>query len=216
MTVEKRKIRIIIADDHHIFRKGIISILKGDDSIELVGESPDGLDALEKIRSLKPDIALLDIDMPGMNGLEVARAVQKDALDVKIAVLTMHKEKEYFNEALKINVKAFLLKDKISDDLIECIRTISEDKYFISPQISTYLVEAAKKEDKPAWLKLLTNTELSILKLVAENKTSAQIAEELFNSIRTIENHRSNICKKLGLTGQHALLLFTIENKHYM
>jgi DNA-binding NarL/FixJ family response regulator len=216
MTVEKRKIRIIIADDHHIFRKGIISILKGDDSIELVGESPDGLDALEKIRSLKPDIALLDIDMPGMNGLEVARAVQKDSLDVKIAVLTMHKEKEYFNEALKINVKAFLLKDKISDDLIECIRTISEDKYFISPQISTYLVEAAKKEDKPAWLKLLTNTELSILRLVAENKTSAQIAEELFNSIRTIENHRSNICKKLGLTGQHALLLFAIENKHYM
>jgi DNA-binding NarL/FixJ family response regulator len=216
MTLEKRKIRIIIADDHHIFRKGIISILKGDDSIELVGESPDGLDALEKIRSLKPDIALLDIDMPGMNGLEVARAVQRDSLNVKIAVLTMHKEKEYFNEALKINVKAFLLKDKISDDLIECIHTISEDKYFISPQISTYLVEAAKKEDKPAWLKQLTNTELSILRLVAENKTSSQIAEELFNSIRTIENHRSNICKKLGLTGQHALLLFAIENKHYM
>jgi len=213
MTSAKPKIRVLIADDHHIFRKGVISILSGDDSFELAAEAADGIEALEKIRTLKPDIALLDLDMPGLNGLEVARAVFSDKLPVKTAILTMHKEKEYFSGAMDLNVKAFLLKDKISDDLIECLKTINEGDYFISPQISTYLVE---KEEKPKWTDSLTNTEMQVLKLVSENMTSHSIAEKLFKSVRTIENHRNNICKKLGLSGQHALLLFAIENKHHL
>jgi DNA-binding NarL/FixJ family response regulator len=209
----KPKIRVMIADDHHIFRRGIISILKGEDSFELVGEAADGLEALELIKKLKPDIALLNLDMPGLNGLEVATEVFKEKLPVKTAILTMHKEKEYFSRAMEVNVKAFLLKDKISDDLIECLKTLDEGNYFISPQISTYLVE---KGQKPAWAEKLTHTELHVLKLVSDNKTSAQISDELFKSVRTIENHRSNICKKLGLSGQNALLLFAIENKNYL
>src|SRR5476649_1072626 len=99
----KPKIRVLIADDHHIFRRGIISILKGENSFELVGEAADGLEALEIIKKLKPDIALLDLDMPGLNGLEVATEVFKEKLPVKTAILTMHKEKEYFSRAMEVN-----------------------------------------------------------------------------------------------------------------
>jgi DNA-binding NarL/FixJ family response regulator len=209
----KPKIKVLIADDHHIFRRGIISILKDEEMFELIAEAADGNEALEKIRTLKPDIALLDLDMPGLNGLEIAKTIYTEHLPVKTAILTMHKEKEYFTGAMEVNVKAFLLKDTISDDLIECLKTIAEGNYYISPQISTYLVE---KKEQPAWLKKLTQTEINVLRLVAENKTSPQIAKELFNSVRTIENHRNNICKKLGLSGQHALLLFAAENKKYL
>lgn len=210
----KPKIKVLIADDHHIFRRGIIGILKDDDSFELIAECSNGEEALDKIRSLKPDVALLDLDMPGLNGLEIAAVIYKEKLPVKAAILTMHKEKEYFSKAMAVDVKAFVLKDKISEDLIECLKTIAEGKNYISPQISTYLVEDSKV-GKPEWIKKLTGAELNVMRLVAENKTSAQIAEELFNSVRTIENHRSNISKKLGLNGQHALLLFAIENKQH-
>lgn len=208
----KKKITVLIADDHHIFRKGILSILKDEDSFEVIGEAPDGTIAIEKIRALKPDIALLDLDMPGLNGLEIAAIISKESLPVKVAILTMHKEKEYFNKAMEIHVKAFLLKDKISDDLVECLKTVADNKYFISPQLSTFLID----KEKPEWTGKLTSAETNVLRLVAENKTSIQIAEELFNSVRTIENHRNNICKKLNLNGQHALLLFAIENKMYL
>lgn len=208
----KKKISVLIADDHHIFRKGILSILKNEDPFEVVGEAPDGTIAIEKIRRLKPDIALLDLDMPGLNGLEIAMIISKEKLPVKVAILTMHKEKEYFNKAMEIHVKAFLLKDKISDDLIECLKTVADNKYFISPQLSTFLVD----KEKPEWVELLTSAELIVLRLLAKNKTSKQISEELFNSVRTIENHRNNICKKLNLSGQNALLLFASKNKHYL
>src|SRR5947207_1713671 len=115
----KQKIRVLIADDHHIFRKGIISILKNEDMFDIAGEASDGKEALDKIYSLKPDIALLDLDMPSLNGIEIAKIVFKEKLPVKTAILTMHKEKEYFQGAMEVNVKAFLLKDKISDDLVE-------------------------------------------------------------------------------------------------
>lgn len=207
-----KRTTILIADDHHIFRKGIMSILKDEDSFLVTAECADGKEALEKIHSVMPDIALLDLDMPVMNGLEVARAVFKEKLPVKTAILTMHKEKEYFTGAMELDVKAFLLKDKISDDLIECLKTVAEGSYYISPQISFYLVES---KQKPEWYSKLTLTELKIMKLVAENKTSQQIADELFNSVRTIENHRSNITKKLNLNGANALLLFASQNKDY-
>jgi len=209
----KPRVTVLIADDHPLFRKGIISILKDDDSFELAAECGDGIEALEKIRKFKPDIALLDLDMPGLNGLEVAKTIFKEKIPCKTAILTMHKEKEYFSEAMELNVKAFVLKDKISEDLIECLQTVADGKNYISPQISTYLVE---DKQKPAWLDLLSHTEVQVLKLVAENKTSTQISEELFNSVRTIENHRNNISRKLGLSGQHALLLFAIENRRYL
>lgn len=207
------KIKLIIADDHHIFRKGILSIVSEDDGIEITGEAANGDDALKLIEEKKPDIAILDIDMPGLSGLDVARKVKSEKLPVKIVILTIHKDKEYFDEALELDIKAYVLKESIANDLIDCIKRVAAGEYYISSAISGYLVEKNKTSAKPNELEKLTNAEKEILKLIAQNKTSAQIADELFRSVRTIENHRNNICNKLGLKGPHALLLYAIQHK---
>lgn len=207
------KIKLVIADDHHIFRKGILSIVSEDTGIEVTGEASNGDDALRLITEINPDIAILDIDMPGLSGLDVARKVKAQKLATKIVILTIHKDKEYFDEALELDIKAYVLKESIANDLLDCIKKVGAGDYYISPSISGYLVKRDSSEGSNSGLKLLTASELQILRLIAENKTSGQIAEELFRSIRTIENHRNNICSKLGLKGPHALLLFAIENR---
>ena len=207
------KLKLIIADDHHIFRKGILSIVSEDEGIEITGEAANGDDALKLIEEKKPDIAILDIDMPGLSGLDVARKVKSEKLPVKIVILTIHKDKEYFDEALELDIKAYVLKESIANDLIDCIKRVAAGEYYISSAISGYLVEKNKTAPKQTELDKLTNAEKEILKLIAQNKTSAQIADELFRSVRTIENHRNNICNKLGLKGPHALLLYAIQHK---
>jgi len=207
------KIKLIIADDHHIFRKGILSIVSEDADIEITGEAANGDDALRLIEENKPDIAILDIDMPGLSGLDVARKVKSQKLSTKIVILTIHKDKEYFDEALELDIKAYVLKESIANDLLDCIKRVAAGEYYISSAISGYLVEKNKSSGKQTDIEKLTNAEKEILKLIAQNKTSAQIAGELFRSVRTVENHRNNICSKLGLKGPHALLLFAIQHK---
>ena len=207
------KLKLVIADDHHIFRKGILSIVSEDAGIEILGEAANGEDAYKLIAENSPDIAILDIDMPGLSGLDVARKVKAKNLATKIVILTIHKDKEYFDEALELDIKAYVLKESIANDLVDCIKKVEAGDYYISPAISGYLVERGRSKNNESGLELLTAAELQILKLIAENKTSSQIANELFRSIRTIENHRNNICSKLGLKGPHALLLFAMDNK---
>lgn len=209
----KETIKVLIADDHHIFRKGVLSILEEDKSIKVIGEASNGDEALDLSIRLKPDIALLDIDMPGLSGLDVARKLKQENSPVKSVILTIHKEREFFEEAMALNIKAYVLKDSIANDLIDCIKKVAGGDYYISPAITGYLVQMRKEFHEPDLADKLTPTELQILKLIAQNKTSHQIAEELFRSVRTIENHRNNICSKLDLKGPHALLLFAIENK---
>ena len=207
------KIRIIIADDHHIFRKGILSIAAEDSTVEVTGEASNGEEALKLVRELKPDIAILDIDMPVMSGLDAARKIKEEGLNTKVVILTIHKDKEYFDEALELDIKAYVLKESIANDLIDCIKQVAAGEYYISSVISGYLVEKNKHVNGKSELDKLTSTELQILKLISQNNTSAQIAGVLFRSVRTIENHRNNICSKLGLKGPHALLLYSIQHK---
>lgn len=209
----QNKIKLIIADDHHIFRKGILSIAEEDENIEIIGEASNGEEALRLIKEKQPDIAILDIDMPYLSGLDVAKKIKEQKLNTKIVILTIYKDKEYFDEALELNIKAYVLKESIANDLIDCIKQVAAGKYYISASISGYLVEKSKTTTKHNELDKLTPAEKEVLKLIAQNKTSAQIADELFRSIRTIENHRNNICIKLELKGPHALLLFAIQNK---
>ena len=209
----QNKIKIIIADDHHIFRKGILSIAAEDSTVEVTGEASNGEEALKLVRELKPDIAILDIDMPVMSGLDAARKIKEEGLNTKVVILTIHKDKEYFDEALELDIKAYVLKESIANDLIDCIKQVAAGEYYISSVISGYLVEKNKHVNNKTDFDKLTSTELQILKLISQNKTSVQIAEELFRSVRTIENHRNNICNKLGLKGPHALLLYSMENK---
>jgi DNA-binding NarL/FixJ family response regulator len=211
MTNEK--MTILIADDHYIFRKGVLSVINENKNIEVVGEASNGDEALSMCIELQPDIALLDIDMPQISGLDVARKLKQKKSRVKPVILTIHKDREYFDEAMELDIKAYVLKDNIANDLIDCILKVAEGDYYISPAISGYLVQNRKVSHETGLLDKLTPTEQQILRLISQNKTSHQIADELFRSIRTIENHRNNICLKLELKGPHALLLFAVENK---
>jgi DNA-binding NarL/FixJ family response regulator len=213
-------IKILIADDHPIFRQGIIKIVEQDHTYEIVAQCGDGNEVIEKIKELNPAIAIIDISMPGMSGLEVLRAAQKERFATEFIILTMYKDEEYFNEAMNLGVKGYILKDNAAKDLLNCLRTVSQGSHFICPELSNLLLERNAKMQsllyKTPTLKDLTPTERKILKLIGQNKTSKEIAKELFVSIRTIQNHRNNIAQKLGLKGHHKLLQFAIENKSYL
>jgi DNA-binding NarL/FixJ family response regulator len=210
-------IRIIIADDHPIFRRGLRAIVEADPQLKVVGEADDGEAALQLIRELQPDIAILDVDMPGKDGFEVTRDVQDAQLPCEIVFLTMHKEEEMFNAALDCGAKAYVLKDSALPEIVDCIKAVSAQRNYISPQLSTFLFNrsrraAALAQQKPT-LKGLTPSEQRILKLIAEEKTSRQIAEQLHISVRTVEHHRASICLKLNLRGSNALLKFAVAHR---
>lgn len=208
---------VFVADDHQIFRQGLIKLLESEASIAVVGESGDGAEALQMIQELKPDVAMLDISMPNKNGLGIVKQLKKDNCPAEFIILTMYDEEEYFNEALDCGVKGYLLKENAIADLLSCVKCIVQGKYYVSPLISNYLMNRDEKTKKlrseNPGLKKLTATEMRILKLIAENKTSKQIAEELFISHRTVQNHRTHVCEKLDLKGHHKLLQFAFENK---
>lgn len=213
----EKKIRVVIADDHPIFRRGLRQAIESDRSLLIVGEAGNGLEALQCIETSKPDVAVLDIEMPVFSGLEVASKVQKQRLPVEVVFLTMYKDEDMFNEALDIGVKGYVLKENTVEDIVNCIKEVAKGKYFLSPTISSYLVTRNDRvknliKKKPE-LDDLTPTERKILKMIAENKTSKEIASFMNISHRTVENHRLNICNKLDIHGSHALLKFALEHK---
>ena len=217
LPVSPSQITILIADDHPIFRKGLLQVIEIEPDLAIVGEAADGQTALEQIKTLKPDVAVLDIDMPKKNGFVLAQEIGDCKLPVKIVFLTMYKEENAFNRALDLGVKGYLLKDSAVTDIVAGIRAVANGQHFISPAISSYLINrhtrAGRLEDEKPGLKDLTPTERRILKLIADNKTSKEIAAELFISARTVDNHRTNIATKLELHGSHALLKFAFDHK---
>jgi DNA-binding NarL/FixJ family response regulator len=185
--------------------------------LKVVAEAEDGTAALAGVRQHQPDVAVLDVDMPGMDGFDVVRALRQEKLAVEVVFLTMHKDEDIFNAAMNIDVRGYVVKDSAVTDIAASIRAVHAGRPFISPAVSAYLLNRTQRagrltEEKPG-LQQLTPTERRILKLLADNKTSREIAGEMFVSPRTIENHRANICQKLGLHGNHALLKFALENK---
>jgi DNA-binding NarL/FixJ family response regulator len=213
-------ITVLIADDHPLLRKGLRQMLEDAGTITVVGEAEHGEDALQKIEELNPQIAILDINMPRKNGFEVAAAIREKNLPVDIAFLTMHLEEDIFNRAMDMGARGFVLKENSARDIIDCVRAIAAGKYYVSPLISGFLVTRHNdskrlREAYPA-LEDLTPTERSILRLIAEQKTSKEIAELLYVSHKTIENHRTNISNKLQLHGNNSLLKFAIEHKSHL
>ncbi len=209
--------RIIIADDHPMFREGLVRAIDHDKDFIVAGTAGNGTEALQQIVELKPDLAVLDVSMPGADGLEVARKVHDDGLATEIVILTMYNDLSYFNRALDLGVRGYILKDSAVSEFLTCLRSVREGHYYISPSISHLLVEREKKAETltasiPA-LQRLTPAERKILKLLSENLTSREIAEKIFVSTRTVENHRTHICSKLGIKGHHKLLEFALQNK---
>jgi DNA-binding NarL/FixJ family response regulator len=211
------RLRVLIADDHPVFRKGLILAVGAESSIEIVGEAGNGNDALRLSEELLPDVIVLDIEMPGMTGLQVAEEIIKRHLPVDIVFLTMYKEEDMFNEAMDMGVKGYVLKESAVIDIVNSIKTVANGRYFLSPSISEHLVTRSDRArllmKKKPQLENLTKTERKVMRMISENKTSKEIGEELNTSFRTVENHRSNICNKLEIHGSHALLKFAIENK---
>jgi DNA-binding NarL/FixJ family response regulator len=186
----------VLADDHPIFRKGLIDILSSIENLDIVAEVANGIDAYQNIISKRPDVAILDIEMPGLSGLDVCKKVLGEKSETRFIVLTMHRDKDFFNDAMQIGVMGYVLKDNAITDLIHCVQSVLNGQRFVSPGIEKQLRGKEKNETVPE-LEKLTSTEKVILKLIAESKTSAEIAQLLFVSPNTVDNHRSNIVKNL-------------------
>jgi DNA-binding NarL/FixJ family response regulator len=211
------KVKVLIVDDHPLFRQGLRQVVEGDARFELVAEAGDGETAVRLIQEKKPDVAVLDVNLPGLSGLEIARKLQTKRLPTRVIILTMYKEEETFNRALDIGVKGFVLKENAVEDILTALAAVARGEHYLSPSISGYLVRRHNRAESLATQKPglddLTKAERRILKLIAEKKTSRQIAAELFISTRTVEAHRANICEKLDLHGSHSLLQFALENR---
>jgi DNA-binding NarL/FixJ family response regulator len=211
------ELRVVIADDHPIFRHGLRQLVEKDPQIKVVAEADNGETALELIAIHRPEVAVVDVNMPGKDGFEVQRGIQNQHLSTLVIFLTMHKDEMHFNEALNLGVKGYVLKESAATDITSCIKAVAAGQNYVSPELSTYLLNrgqrtAALLKDQPN-LGELTATERRVLALLAGYKTNREIAAELFVSVRTIENHRANICSKLNLHGTHALMKFALKHK---
>ncbi|OGU65878.1 MAG: DNA-binding response regulator [Stygiobacter sp.] len=205
-----KKLRIIIADDHPLFSQGVIQVLSTRKNLEVIGQAENGKSALELIRREIPDIAILDVQMPEMDGFEVAKIVRHEKLSTKIIFLTMFNQESFIRKVFEIGVKGYILKDSAITDILKCIDAVSENNFYLSPQVSHFLLSMNVKE-KSNTKEELTQSEKRILKLIGQGKSSKEIAEELFISNKTVENHRSNICKKLNISGNSALLKYALK-----
>jgi DNA-binding NarL/FixJ family response regulator len=212
--------KLLIVDDHPVFRRGLREIIEEHRQFEIVGEAADGAVGLQMAAVLQPDIIILDVDMPHLNGLEMARTLRKDRNPAQIVFLTMYSDEDLFNAALDIGVKGYVLKENAGGEVVAAIMTVVAGGTFFSPALATI---GTRREDRVKSLLLskpsldsLTTAETRVLKLIAEDRTSKEIAELLKISTKTVENHRHNICRKLNIYGSHSLLKFAFDHKSYL
>lgn len=203
-------IRILIADDHTIFRQGLAQMLGSVDEFGLLSEAADGREALRLIAEIKPDVAILDVSMPGLSGLEVTKEAIRQQLPTRIILLTMHGEPEAVSRALRAGARGYVLKDNAFEDLVYAIKAVAAGGTFVSPSVAASLLkpieEAQPSRDVP-----LTRREREILKLIASGLTNRQIAEKLFISVKTVETHRARILQALDLHKTADLVRYAIE-----
>jgi len=214
---QKKKIRVLVADDHHLVRAGIVSLLASQDDIEVVGEASNGKEAVEKAKSLLPDIVLMDITMPMMDGIKASGQVARVSPATRVLVLTQYEQEEYIRRVMSSGVSGYILKSSLVDDLTTAIRTVHSGKRFVTPAVSEKLVDAYIKNTTtprgPKAAVQLTNRETEILQHVAEGLSNLQIASKLCISVRTVEFHRTNIMEKLGVHETASLVKYAIVNK---
>jgi len=214
------EITILIIDDHPLLRHGLRDVMRHNPRFKVVGEAADGEDALRMLASLKPQIAIVDIDMPRLNGLETIRRIRQLPFVVKVIILTMYKEEDMFNAAMDFGAKAYVLKENAANDIVAALEKVEQGETFVSALL---LPAGQRRSERVRELLLskpqiegLTPAERRILKLVGEDYTSKEIADRLNLSVRTVDNHRQHICNKLGLHGTHSLLKFAFDNSAYL
>ncbi|MFV1859609.1 MAG: response regulator [Anaerolineales bacterium] len=203
-----KRIRVLIADDHTIVRSGLHLLLELETDIDVVGEATDGVLAVSLAKELLPDIVLMDIGMPELNGIEATRQIKESAANVAILILTMHRSDEYFFRALEAGASGYVLKGAESAELIQAIRAVASGDVFLYPSVARQLVQQylSQAEIDPPGGPKLTHREREIMKFIAEGYTSKEIAEQLVVSPSTVHSHRSNLMQKLNLSKRHELV----------
>jgi len=210
--------KIVLAEDHVLVREGIKKIIEAFPGLQVVGEVGDGLQLVELLRGLAVDMVILDISMPSLPGLDAAREIKKAYPAVKVLILTMHKKKEYLNNAISTGVDGYLLKEDAPKELLNAIDQIRQGMTYVSPLLSGDLLDLfvqGRRAGDPETPDPLSPREIEVIKMIAEGKSSKEIAESLFLSFRTIQNHRTKIMKKLNLKKNTDLVRYAIR-KGYM
>ena len=211
-----KKIRVLLVDDHAILREGIKALLEKQDNIEVVAEAADGREAIPKAAQFCPDVVVLDISMPTMDGLESTRQMKKDNPDIKVLVLTMHDNEEYFFQLLRAGASGYVTKKSVSRELVSAIEAVYRGESFFCPSMAKFLLSDFLRLDKAienTGQEELTPREREIVKLIAEGYTNQQIADLLHRSVKTIESHRSNILRKLGIHDSIELVKYAVRKK---
>jgi two-component system, NarL family, response regulator DegU len=209
---------LIIADDHPLFRSGVRAELEINGEFRILGETGNGNEALKLIIDLVPDVAVLDFEMPGLNGLEITERLTNAGSRTKIILLTMHNEKKIFIKALNAGVKGYVLKDDAALDIVNAVNTVAAGREFISGNLTSLLlgrmIDKTEDNETAILIKQLTTAEKQMLSLISELKTNDEIADLLFISKRTVENHKVALTRKLGLESSRFLLKFAVNNKN--
>jgi DNA-binding NarL/FixJ family response regulator len=198
------KIRVVLADDHTIVRNGIMSLLESSPEVEIVGEAQDGAEALLKVKELSPDVLMIDIAMPVMNGIEAAQEVSKQYKQTRSLMLSMHNDEDYILKSVEAGAYGYLLKDTTRDEMLRALRTVARGEKYFSPSvsniiISSYLQKVKDTEKAKVKKAKLSKKESAIVKFIIEGNNSREISEKLNISIRTVDNHRANMMKRLGV-----------------
>ncbi len=205
--------RVVLADDHALFRGGVRRILEEIQGVEVIGEAGDGLALLELLKTITPDLVVLDISMPHLRGLEAIRQVKKLVPKTHILMLTMYKEEDYLSQALTAGASGYLLKQEADPELVNAVQTIRCGKTYLSPNIRDLVPDLLRRRLGPGGLpkEVLTHREREIIKLLADGKTSKEIAELLYISLRTVQNHRANIMRKLNFKRTADLVKYALQ-----
>jgi len=209
------RIRVLVADDHAIVREGICALLKAQPDITVIGEAPDGYEALAKVQELHPDIVLMDLAMPNMSGLVATQRIKEESPQTQVLALTVHEDEEYFYGALAAGASGYLLKGVISSELVAAIRAVHQGKVYIDPSIAgklvTTCIRGMRSGDERQGLDSLTKREREVLKLIGEGRTNQEIADILYLSPNTVQTHRSRIMDKLKLQNRAELIKFALH-----
>ena len=210
-----RETSVYIADDHPLFREGLRRVIEQQRGLRVVEEGARGDEALEYLRTHAVDVAILDVDMPGCDGLDVIRQLRAEGIERDVVFLTVYEDEAIFREALDLGIRGYVLKESAVTDILQCIRTVTEGKHYLSPKISRFLLTLKSGADSSdnAPLSLLSTTERTVLRLIASGKSTKEIAAKLHRSPKTIDNHRASIASRLNLQGPHSVLRFALRHK---
>jgi len=208
-------IKVMLADDHHIVREGLRGLLEKQSDMQVVGEAQNGREAVRLCRQLRPDIVVMDISMPDLNGIDAARQILDEVEKVKVIALSMHSDEHFVEGMLRAGVKGYLLKDCASEELIQCIHTVSSGRIYLSPTITPMIVREfvnPTRGDATSTIAELSGREREVLQMIAEGRATKEIADSLFISVKTVESHRKNIMKKTDLHTVADLVKYAIRN----